>query len=181
MGIFSNVFGGAESDERENALSGTNIAVARAEFRGSVHDGSDVTVTVETQYGERQSSAIDVAASVHGSGSEDVTVKKLVDFEKVPDEWELPTEGTRDGKPPSRRIDKHGDVHDYGRLNYNIDRLVILPDESGERGFRAEADRQLLTAFNNAGFDTAQELSVSGFVHDRGKLTVTIDHLVVMD
>ena len=166
MGIFTKAFGGVESDERNNTLGGTNIAVGRAEFRGSVHSGGDVDVTIERQYGNRQSSAIDVAASVHGTGMEDVKVEKLLDQEKYP--WSIPEESVNGGEPTHRRIDKDGSVHEYGDLDYHIDRLVIVPDVSGERSFRAEGDESTLRAFAQEGYDTAQELSVNGSVHDRG-------------
>jgi len=166
MGIFTKVFGGAESDERSNALGGTNIAVGRAEFRGSVHSGGDVDVTVERQYGDRQAPAIDVEASVHGTGMEDLTVEKLLGREEYP--WDIPDKGTTGGKPTHRRIDKDGSVHDYGNFDYHIDRLVIVPDVSRELSFRAEGDESTLRAFAQEGYDTAQELSVNGSVHDRG-------------
>jgi len=180
MGVFSNLLGsGAENDER-TGLSGTNIAVGRADFCGSVHSGGDVSVEVETQYGNRANSAITVQASVHGTGNEDLTVNKVVDFEEVPDGWELPTEPMRSGgKPVERRISKSGSVHDYGKLDYHIDRLVVVPAEGD--GFRTTGDDGWLRAFAEKGYQATQELDVDGSVHDRGKLSVTIDHLVVME
>jgi len=182
MGVFSDLLGsGAESDER-TGLSGTNIAVGRADFCGSVHSGGDVSVEVETQYGDRAASAIDVRASVHGTGNEDLTIERVVDFEEVPDEWELPTEPVRSGgSPVQRRISKNGNVHDYGTLNYHIDRLVVVPADGDERSYRTTGDDGWLRAFAEAGFQATQELDVDGSVHDRGKLNVTIDHLVVME
>lgn len=183
MGIFSSILGtGAESDNRTGP-TGTNIACGRVNFRGSVHDGGDVSVTVKKQYGNRTAPAIDVEASVHGTGNEDLTVEEVVDFEEVPDEWELPTESlpAGQGKPVRRRLDKTGNVHSYGTLDFHIDRLVIVPDVSGERGFRAEGDDGLLRAFADAGYQAVKELEAEGSVHDRGKLSVNIDHLVVME
>jgi len=107
-----------------------------------------------------------------------VKVEKLLDQEKYP--WSIPEESVNGGEPTHRRIDKDGSVHEYGDLDYHIDRLVIVPDVSGERSFRAEGDESTLRAFAQEGYDTAQELSVNGSVHDRGKLSVTIDHLLVM-
>lgn len=181
MGIFSNLLGsGAENDER-TGLSGTNIAVGRADFCGSVHSGGDVEVTVETQYGNRANSAIDVRASVHGTGNEDLTVERVVDFEEVPDDW-LPAEPVRSGgSPVERRISKSGSVHNYGNLDYHIDRLVVVPADGDERSYRTTGDDGWLRAFAEEGYQATQELDVDGSVHDRGKLSVTIDNLIVME
>lgn len=181
MGIFKNIIGSAESDKRENALSGTNLATGRAEFYGSVHSGGDVDVTVNRQYGERQTGAISVRASVHGSGNEDLTVEELVDYDEVPDEWELPESPVREGSTPvHRRNSFHGNVHDYGSLDLHIDRLVVVPTAGSDR-HRVEGDDGWLRAFAERGFDVSQELDVRGSVHDRGKLSATIENLIVME
>lgn len=181
MGIFKNLLGSSAKKDNRSNLSGTNIACSRVNFRGSVHEGGDVSVTVNKQYGDRANSAISVQASVHGTGNEDLTVEEIVDFEDVPDEWELPTEPLPkgEGNPINRRIDKSGNAHSYGTLNFHIDRLVIVPDVGGRN--RCKGDDALLRAFYDAGYQACQELEAEGSVFDRGKLTVTIDHLIVMD
>lgn len=179
MGIFSNMLGsGAETDSR-TGLTGTNIAVGRANLRGSVHEGGDAIVTVGKQYGDRANPGIRVRASVHGDGNAELSVEEIVDFEEVPDDW-LPEDelAAFEGDPISRHIDKRGDVHSPGSLEYHIDRLVIVPDVGD--GYRTEGSDRMLRAFQDEGWLAAQELDLCGSVHEKGSLIVTIDHLIVM-
>lgn len=179
MGVFNTLIDSIGSDEREETMPGRNIAVARAEFYGSVHDGGNVTVEVETQYGDREDTAIAVKPSVHGTGDRELTVERIVDRSEAPEEFDLPD--GRDGghETISRRVDYDGNVHGSGYLDLHIDRLVIVPDMG--TGVRQEGDDRLLQAFSEQGFEVAQELDARGSVHDRGELDVTIDHLLVME